>query len=37
MKKPNILIVEDEAIISIELRVSLERQGYDVCPINLEG
>lgn len=33
MKNITILIVEDEAIIAMELKQTLEKQGYRVCPI----
>jgi CheY-like chemotaxis protein len=31
--KPRVLIVEDEAIVGLEISDSLKRMGYDVCPV----
>jgi len=33
MDKPKILLVEDEAIIAMDLKLKLEQQGYDVVAI----
>ena len=37
MKKKQILIVEDERIVAEDIRMSLQRLGYEVCGIALSG
>ncbi len=37
MKKPCILVVEDEAIVAEDIRMTLESYGYDVCAVVSSG
>ncbi len=36
-RKPRILIVEDEPIVGLEISDSLERMGYEACPVVSSG
>lgn len=37
MKKPVVLVVEDEFIVAFELKMALEKMGYEVCGIESTG
>lgn len=37
MKKKRILIVEDEQIVAVDIKIALHRLGYDVCGIAVSG
>jgi len=37
MKKKRILIVEDERIVADDIKMSLERLGYEVCGTAISG
>ena len=37
MKKPVVLVVEDEFIVAFELKMALEKMGYEVCGIESSG
>lgn len=36
-KKPRILVVEDEPVVGLAIKSSLERMGYETCPVVSSG